>query len=103
MYRLNVEYLETQKSMDSELTTALAEYEGVLPLQLYHVYNPHRDSWGMPKHVREFIHEIHGDKWLEHGRLGAFILPGESWDECEDRLSKMLLDEINLPILIEER
>lgn len=100
-YKLNVEYLQTQKEIDSELTTALAEYDGVLPLLLYHVYNPYHDSLGMPNHVREFIHKIHGDKWVEHGRYEAFKLPGESWVDCEDRLSKVLLDEINLPILIE--
>lgn len=102
-YILNVEYLKTQKSADSELIKALARYEGVLPLQLYYAFNPYRDEWGIPQYIRDCLYEIHGNNWVEHGRYGAFIIPGESWGECEDRLSKMLLDEINLPILIEVR
>lgn len=99
-YKLNVEYLKTQKTMDSELIKALSEYKGVLPFQLYHAFNPSLDVWGVPQYIRDYLYEIHGDNWVEHGRYEAFKLPGESFEDCEDRLTKQLLDEIKLPILL---
>ena len=101
-YKLNVEYLQTQKELDSELTISLIEYTGVLPLQLCHVYNPYHDSWGIPKHVREFIYSKHGDNWAEHGRLESFKLPGESFEDCEDRLIQELLDSMGLLIFVKK-
>ena len=101
-YKLNVDYLQTQKELDSELTVSLIEYTGVLPLQLYHVYNPYHDSWGIPKHVREFVYAKHGSKWIEHGRYESFKLPGESFEDCENRLIQELLDNTRLPIFIKQ-
>ncbi len=101
-YKVNSEYLKRELvNQNSTLFQALLNYDGVLPMALYQLFNIDINPLQLPRYLCSQMNDKHGEKWIEHGRLEYYKLPGETFTECEDRLTKKLLDDTGLPIFIE--
>lgn len=106
MFKLNFEYIQKEAELinnnsNSELVDVLLTYEGVLPTELYDVFNPSVSLFGFPMGLCVEIQKKHGDNWIEHRRFESFNLPGETFEGCNNRLIEQLL-ETGLPIYIKK-
>ena len=100
-YILNDEYIKTQNKLDSPLTQALLNYNGLLPVMLGQVYNElHMVYWGMPRGVCRAINQMHGRGF---GHQAMRDDDSKSFNEWQDELTKIFLDERGLPVFIEEK
>lgn len=98
-YVLNVEYIETQNKIDSPLTQALINYDGLPPVMLGQVYSEYMSLWGMPKEVCRAVNQIHGRSFGHQARMDDDSKDFNNW---QDELAKALLDETGLPVFIEK-
>lgn len=89
MYNLNIEYIEKNLF---EVIHALKEYDGTIPFQLDITYGELSDLG----HALFFYKK---DVMIAH-KYEYWALPGESLDDCNNRLIKQLLDATGLPIYI---
>lgn len=102
-YKLNSDYIKKEIiNPNGELFHSLLYYDGVLPMALYQVFNIHMNPLELPRYICSQMNAKHGERWLEHGRLESYKLPGETFTECENRLIKEMLDNIELPIFIDK-
>ena len=102
MYKLNIDYFkENMNDRDSDLVKALLDYDGVLPIALDYPLNININPLNLPSDVLYQVRDKHDVKLIENGRYEAFKLPGESFSECNARLTKELLEATGLPIFIE--
>ena len=99
--KLNIEYLRTEaENPYSELWDKLIEYKGVLPNDLYEVFNPNLNflDLNIPIAIKQEIMNTHESNFIEHRRFEAFNNPNESFEGCDARLIQDLIDYLDLPL-----
>ena len=94
---LNIDFI---KNADSEVFDKILNYDGVLPNDLYEVFNPNINFLGLniPVELKQAIMAKHGNNFIEHRRFESFNKPNESFEDCDKRLIKELVDKTGLPI-----
>ena len=110
MYKLNFEYIMKEATnindeidvRDSEFIQAIMDYDLPLPIGLYYTFNQ-INPCKFPRRVCQDIQKKHGNNWRLHERHEFFNNPGETFEDCDNRLIKQLLDKIELPIYIKEK
>lgn len=110
MYKLNVEWIKNEaKKLESvydietnEFINFILEYRHPLPIELYWVFNQYHNLAGMPRAVCQKVQKIHGANWVQHERVHAFNKPGETFQDCNNRLVEDLMDKTELPIYIKK-
>ena len=99
-YDLNVDYIQTQTSMNSPLTKALLNYKGMIPEILGYVYSKRNMGfYGMDENVCTEMNRVHGPEIRHQAMLDN---DSESYERWQDELAKELMDYINLPVFIEK-
>lgn len=96
-YILNVDFI---KNADSEVFDKILNYDGVLPNDLYEVFNPNINFLGLdiPVEIKQAIMAKHETNFIEHRRFEAFKKSNESFEDCDKRLIQELVDKTDLPI-----
>lgn len=105
MYELDLEYIEKQinelSSTDKgEFITTLLNYDGVLPIELEQLFNPYINPLHIPQAVIIEVRAKHEDKWVEHGRYESFVLPGETFEDCNQRLIQRFVNKTGSPCFV---
>lgn len=99
--KLNIEFLQKEaETPSSELWDKLIEYDGVLPNDLYEVFNPNFNflELDIPIAVKYVIMDKHESNFIDHRRFEAFKKPNESFEDCDARLIQELIDYLGLPL-----
>ena len=52
----------------------------------------------IPVELKQAIMAKHGNNFIEHRRFESFNKPNESFEDCDKRLIKELVDKTGLPI-----
>lgn len=107
MFELNFEYIQKEAELinnnsNSKLIDTILTYDGVLPDELYDVFNPSVSPLGFPVGLCMQMQKEHGNNWIEHRRFESFNRPGETFEECNSRLIELLMDKTGLPIYIKK-
>lgn len=99
-YILNDEYIKTQNKLDSPLTQALLNYKELPPVMLGQVYSElHMSFWGMPREVCRAVNQMHGRGF---GHQAMMDDDSKDFNNWQDELTKVFLDETGLPVFIEK-
>ena len=96
-YSLNVVFI---KNADYDFFDKILNYDGVLPNDLYEVFNPNINFLGLDisVEVKQAIMAKHENNFIEHRRFESFKKPEESFEDCDKRLIKELVTKTGLPI-----
>ena len=96
---LNFKYiLKEAAKKDSELVNFILNYDGVLPICLYYTFNENVNPADFPLSTCKEIQAKHGENWKLHQKFNKFAKKGESFEDCDNRLIKELLQSTKLPI-----
>ncbi len=86
--------------MDSPLTQALLNYDGMIPEILGYVYSKmNMEFYGMSERVCREMNMAHGPDIRHQAMLDDGSVSYENW---QDKLAKELMDQIKLPVFIKK-
>lgn len=105
MYDFNEAYflveLEHMRNGEkSELLDALLSYDKPIPSIFNSLFNRYNNYWDVPNWVVERVLEKHEEHLIDHIRYEAFRHKGESFQECDNRLTGKFVNETGSPLFV---